>query len=140
MSAERLELINEVFTDLTAAIQDLNAIEAERENKLYREALASRFRLAYEMTRQLTRLIIAYLDEPKSNFPKETLEIGMTNGLLPKSEGWFEMHSDRNTLAHEYSPPDLEKISQHIEKDYSTLLNAGYQLLKQKVQQLNKRN
>jgi len=132
-----VEFMKMLLANLDQAMAHLREVKQYRGHPLYPEGLTNRFRLAYETIKTLLIHYLQYREVKKPVFHGELLELGMQLELLPKNSAWHDMLADRNSLTHEYSPPDFLEICEAIEQRYNNLLEISHANFTREISKLN---
>jgi nucleotidyltransferase substrate binding protein (TIGR01987 family) len=116
------------LSDFNRIYEKLQAVFAEPESELIRDAAIQRFEIAYELAWKTMKLWLAGKDIDVRN-AKDTLRAALEQGIIDDGNAWARLHEMRNMTSHVYD----EGVAQRV---FFFMKTEGHQLIAEALRRL----
>ena len=116
------------LADFDRSNAKLQAVFAEAESELVRDATIQRFEIAYELAWKTMKLWLAGKDIDVRN-AKDTLRAALEQGIIDDGNAWARLHEMRNLTSHVYD----EGVAQRV---FFFMKTEGHQLIAEALHRL----
>jgi nucleotidyltransferase substrate binding protein (TIGR01987 family) len=116
------------LSDFNRIYEKLQAVFAEPESELIRDAAIQRFEIAYELAWKTMKLWLAGKDIDVRN-AKDTLRAALEQGIIDDGNAWARLHEMRNMTSHVYD----EGVAQRV---FFFMKMEGHQLIAEALRRL----
>ena len=116
------------LADFDRSNAKLQAVFAEAESELVRDATIQRFEIAYELAWKTMKLWLAGKDIDVRN-AKDTLRAALEQGIIDDGNAWARLHEMRNLTSHVYD----EAVAQRV---FFFMKTEGHQLIAEALRRL----
>ena len=120
------DLRDEYCGYLPQLVQAVEAVDAQPENAMLRDALIQRFKCSFELAWKMMR---AYLSAQgaETNAPRLSIRYALDHGLLPDDaavDAWQSIADDRNLAPHAYTEALAGELAERIARVHLARLTA----------------
>ena len=128
------ELQNQLNLLKNAITRFEEAIIADDNSDIYRDAILQRFEFTIELTRKTLKKIVQYNKWNSNLFPKGFIEEFQSINVIDNASLWIDFIDERNKLSHIYSLDKSQETYKFIKENYKEFRNL-YNKLKEYVAQ-----